>query len=481
MSGKSTIGSFIWSGVERFGSVLLTFLFNWILARFFLSPEDFGLLGMLYVFIALANTTVIGGFGQALIQKKEPTKSDYDTVFIWNVLLAIILYVVLYFLAPYISSFYEIELLSPLLRILSLSLIINSLIVVQNNLLIKQLNFKKLSAINLSASLFGYLIGLFFAYKGYGVWCLVANTLSIQAFQVLFLWGSAKWRPSLKFSYSSFKELFGFGGFMYLSTLFETVYNNISYFIIGKMFSPTLLGYYTQAEKLQSVPTTTLSNIVNQVAFPLFSSAQDNRIKLSQLIKRQIEIIAFLNSSLMILLVLIASPLILWLFTEKWAQSIWIFQILCLSGLFLPLNISNTTLLKSLGKGKLFLYLQLIKRTLGILLIVGAAMLGMNWMLYAICICPFLFFLINIVVTSKYIPYPCFLQLADIIKAMLIPTILGLVVYFLFHYIHFNSLIMTVLVVSFLYVLGVVLCAKIVRFSPYLYLYSTIKGKIFQN
>lgn len=450
----SLTSSFVWSFIERFGTVFLTFFFNWLLSRFFLTPSDFGIIGMLYVFIALANATVIGGFGQALIQKEKPTFKDYNTVFVWNVVLGLVLYLLLYITAPFIASYYSEPKLISVLRILSLTLILNSLIVVQNNILIKNMNFSKLAKISLSSALIGYTCGTFLAYLGYGVWSLVANTLLIQLVQVVLLWITSSWKPSLAFDKASCRELFSFGGFMYLSSLLENLYNNFSYLIIGRLFPSTTLGYFTQAEKLQNVPTSTISTVINQVTFPLYSSIQSDKELLKEKFCLNICLVSYLNTSLMLGLYLVASPLILFIFSDKWYNSIEFFQILCIAGILFPINTANTTVLKSMGKGQTFFLLQVFKRISAMSIMVVASCYGLYWILYSICISYFIFWILNSLAIQKNLGYPFYKQLYDFISSTYPISIAFLITYFITRTIKFGlNHVFTVLIICIIYVL----------------------------
>jgi len=481
---KNRTSSFIWSAIDRFGVIFLTFIFNWILSRFFLTPEDFGLVGMISVFIALANTTVVGGFGQALIQSKSPQKKDFSTVFVWQLIMGFVLFFILYISAPIIAEFYDMSILSPILRWMALILIINSFIVSPNSYLIKIMNFKRLGLINLIASFCGCCVGVCFAYKGYGVWSLVVTTLAIQSFTALLLLFFSGLKFSLFFDYKSFKSLFSFGGFMYLSSLLTDLYNNFSYVIIGKMFSVNLLGFFTQAEKLQRVPTNTISTIINQVSFPLFSSFQDNLDELKVQVKKNIQIVAFINSMIVGLLILIAKPLVLFLYSSKWESSIPMFQILCLSGLFMPISITNSTVLKAIGNSKMYFYLQIIQRVIGLLVIFFSSMINIFALLYGLCFSSFLFFLMNAFFVSKKIPYSFIAQLLDVGIIMLSSLISFFISIKVLSYFIISIYILEVLIGSLVFSTIFLIISYFLKIEPFFYFKSIVcerlKGNAYQ-
>ena len=312
---QQTISGMLWSAIQRFGTMIISFVSNIVLARL-LSPDDYGCIGLLAIFIVLAETFVNGGFGAALIQKKNPTQEDYSTVFYWNILVAILLYVVLFFIAPYVAVFYKIPLLSSVLRVQGIILIIHALSIVQLNILRKQLQFKKLSIIQLLSSVISVVVAIILAYSGFGVWTLVFQQLLLAFFVTLILWITTTWKPILCFSINSFKELFGYGSFLLLSDLMNNLCDNIQGLIIGLKFSARDMGFYTQARKLETIPTTSISQVVNLVAFPVYSKLQDNKEQLYLAVQKSSRMMNFLNFPLMILLVVIAEPLIVFLYSD---------------------------------------------------------------------------------------------------------------------------------------------------------------------
>ncbi|MFA5528140.1 MAG: lipopolysaccharide biosynthesis protein, partial [Peptostreptococcales bacterium] len=326
---QRTIIGMIWSSIGKFGTLGLSFISNLVLARI-LMPEDFGYIGMLTIFIAISQVFISGGLGSALIQKKEATHIDYTTVFYWNLIVSLFFIAILFFSAQSIANFYNMPLLKDILRLLSIILIINSFSLVPSIYLQKHLRFKELSTRNIIASLVGVAVAITMALNGYGVWSLVFSNLSSGFASVILLWRLSPWRPTFEFSFYSLKKLFNFGGLMLLSSLVETIYTNIQGLIIGKAFSAQALGYYSQARKLEEIPTDALSSIVNQVSFPVFSQLQDNIELLRSGVRKNIKAISFLNFSLMVLMIVIARPLFLFLYTDKWEISISYFQILCI-------------------------------------------------------------------------------------------------------------------------------------------------------
>lgn len=438
---EKTIAGMLWSSVGRFGTMLINFLSNLVLARL-LMPDDFGCIAMLYVFIAVSAIFVNGGLGMALVQRKNPTHLDYTTVFYWNLSVSLLFYLILFFSAPAIARFYNMPLLSDVLRVQSITLLIQAFAIVQATQLQKQLRFKELSVRNLIASAIGTIIGIVLAFCGFGVWSLVVSAICSALASVFLLWHMSSWRPTWEFSFASWWSLFSFGGLMLLSNLVETIYTNLQRLIIGKMFTAADLGYYNQAKKLEEVPTTTLSTIVNEVSFPIFSQLQDDREKLVLALRKNIKAITYLNFPLMLLLIVIAHPVIVLLYTAKWEAAVPYFQILCIMGAIYTLNTLNTNIIKSLGKGKIFFFLQLSKRILGIGLIIAGVQFGIMGMLYAITLTGYLCYLINAIVVGRLLGYGLWRQTRDWIVCMIVTLLATAAAWACGHWWHINEYLM---------------------------------------
>ena len=453
---QRTISGMLWNSMQRFGTLSISFLVNLVLARL-LSPEDFGCIGMLMVFIAVANAFIDGGFGAALIQKKFPTQEDYSTVFYWNLVLSAVLFITLFFAAPAIARFYKIPLLCDVLRVQSSILILNAFYLVPSNILRKKLEFKSLAKVSIVSSLLSAVIGITLALCGFGVWSLVANMFFLSLFQALFFWFWYEWRPLFFFSWKSFKELFSFGSLMLLSSVVETIYGNVSSLIIGRVYSARDLGFYTQAKKVEMVPTNSLANIVNSVTFPVFSQVQDDREQLRYYVQKNVKSITFITFPLMALLIVVAQPLFTFLFTDKWDSAVPYFQILCVVGMVDTLNSTNTNVFKSLGKSGIFFTVQLIKRSLGIVSILIGLQYGISGLLWGITISGYLNFFINAFVTGRLINYGIKEQMRDVGLSYLLALIAGCVTFFLFSFVewhYFISLVAQAIVYAVVYLGG---------------------------
>lgn len=421
---EKAISGIAWNGIERLGSSLFLFISNIILARL-LSPNDFGCIGMLMVFIGLSDAIVDGGFGSALIQKKHPTQVDYSTIFFWNILLSVLMYAALFCTAPVVADFYSIPLLKDVLRIQGLVLIFNAFSLIQINVLKKQIAFKRIAKINLSGVLIGTVLGIICAYCGCGVWSLAIKVVTTAVISCLMYWFTTIWRPIKAFSWQSFRELFHFGGFMFLISIVMSIYSNIIQLIIGKHFSAMTLGYYTQARKMEDLPRSSFASVVTNVIFPVFSSFQDDLKKVKSAAQLCTKGIAYINFPLMILLFVIARPLFLLLFTEKWEQAIPYFQILCITDSVLTLIEVNCRYIISLGGSKTNLKIVLVQCISAICLIICGIPWGMYGILFGFMLSRYLSFIVSSICVSNLLNYTFKEQIYDILPLGILSLIVG--------------------------------------------------------
>lgn len=453
LKNKMLLG-LIWSMIQRFGVMLISFVSNLILARL-LTPEDYGTIGMLLIFISISNTFIDGGFGTALVQKKEPTQEDYSTIFYWNVIVSVILTCLLCIASPYISLFYNLPLLTNILRVMGIVLIINAFSVIQTNILQKKLQFKKLAIINIVASTIASAVAIMMAYNDFGVWSLVFRAIVNAGAISLILWVTTKWKPIFVFSWKSLKGLGKFGGMILLSNLVETVYTEFQGLVIGKVFSAKSLGYYTQAKRLEEIPTLGISSAINQSSFPVYAKYQDDKPTLMALVRKYVQVLSLLVIPIYTILILIAEPIINILFTDKWSASVEMFQILCFIGMIYPLNTINTNVIKSLGKGKLYFNLQFFKRLFGIIAIVCFSCYGLKSMLWASVFVAYVIFIVNAVFSDKLVGYKFTSQIKDVIMPFLLCFLLLCIMYPLNGFL--NNYVLMILVqvagFSFLYYL----------------------------
>lgn len=420
---QKAVSGVVWTSLQRFSQIFVQFVSGIILARL-LSPSDYGCIGMLTIFMVLASSFIDGGFGSALIQKKRPTNEDYCTVFYWNLAVSFILYVTLYFSAPFISAFYKIDLLCDVLRIQSIVLILNALMAVQINQLNKQFKFKKIAIVLTITSFISLSVSIVLAYLGYGVWALVASNLVSAAIPCFIYWITSSWRPIILFSLKSFKELFGFGSYMLMSSLVTNLANNIQGLLIGKFYNPSMMGYYSKAHSTEILASSTISQVIGQVTYPLYSELQDDREKLIYVIRSICMLLAFFTFPLMFLLILEAKPLFILLYSDKWLDSVPYFQVLCFAGMAFCLQSANSQSISAIGKSKVSFKWNNIKQFSGIaIVIIGLCLGGMKGLLIGLVTRSWLTYFVNAYMVSQHVGYKIKKQLLDLLPIMLLSLI----------------------------------------------------------
>ena len=428
----------IWAAIQKYSTMGIQFISGIILARL-LTPYDYGCIGMLAIFMALAETFVDGGFGSALIQKKNPTQDDYSTIFYWNIAMAAIMYVVLFLCAPAIARFFEIPLLSSVLRVQGLVLFIYAFNLVQRNQLKKKLNFKFLSIVTITTSFIALGITIFMAYKGFGVWALVVQNLVASAIPALVFWFYVRWRPRLVFSWKSFKELFGFGFYMFLTHMVDQFATKISGLLIGKIYSPTTMGYYSKAMNVERLASHSVSSIMMNVSYPLYAQVQDDLAGLANMIKRISASIAYITFPIMFILLLTAKPIFVLLYSERWLESVPYFQVLCLVGLASCMASANLQSIAAIGKSKTMFKWTLIKRTTGLVFVVGGLFLwGMKGLLLGTVIFNWSCYFVNIGLVSKHIHYKWYRQLIDLMPIGIVSALAAIVSYFVGYFLNLD-------------------------------------------
>ena len=402
---QKTVSGMIWTALQRYSTMLIQFISGIILARL-LTPYDYGCIGMLMIFMVLAESFIDGGFGSALIQKKRPTQEDYSTVFFWNLGMAVLLYAVLYFSAPAIARFYNIPLLCDVLRVQGTILFIYAFNIIQKNQLRKKMNFKVLSIVTITTSLIALCVTVFMAYHGFGVWALVTQNIIVAAIPALVFWFYIKWQPIWAFSIKSFKELFSFGFYVFLNNFFVNFSRQIQGLLIGKFYNPAMMGYYSKAHSTEKLASQSISQILNQVTFPLYSEVQDDKHRMINILEQLTGIIAYLTFPLMFILILIAKPLFILLYSDRWLESVPYFQILCLAGLGVCLQSVNLQTISAIGKSRTLFVWSVIKQTIGIVLAVGGLMFfGIYGLLWGAVIHSWNCTFINMYLVAKHIGY----------------------------------------------------------------------------
>ncbi len=423
-----TIHALLWSFLDAVAQRGLQLAIGIVLARL-LFPEQFGLIGMLVIFMSAAQSFLDSGFGTALIQKSDATQTDTCSIFYFNIMIGLVAAGLMCWSAPWIAAFYKQPVLTPLMRALSLTIVINSFGLIQSTILTKEINFKTLTKVSLIAGALSGVAGISMAANGFGVWSLVVQQVSNALFQTICLWFFSPWRPSLIFSLKSLQTMFGFGSRMLASDLLNRIFENIYSLVIGKLFSAADLGFFTRARTLSDVPTQTLSQIVGRVTFPVFSTIQNDKERLKRGLKKALTTLVMVNFPMMIALALIARPLVLLMLTEKWEASVRYLQLLSIVGLLYPLHVMNLNVLQALGRSDLFLRLEIIKKAMIVINIAVTWRWGISAIIYGIIINSMIGYYLNSYYNGILISYPISEQILDLLPYLTASLVMGVAVY----------------------------------------------------
>ena len=427
-----------WTFIQQVGVQGIGFVISIILARI-LTPKEFGLIAMITVFIGIGNALLNGGMGSSLIRSKEEEldEADFSTVFYFNLIMSLVMYGLIFFLAPYIALFYKQPLLTSLVRWLSLVLIINAFALIQQTRLTKMMDFKTQAKVEVPALIISGIIGVSMAYLGYGVWSLIAFNLAKAFFSALFYWIQSKWRPLWVFHQEKFKKHFHFGYKLTLSSILATIFENIYNIVIGKFFLPAQVGFYQRAKALTMYPVGTISAIMGKVTYPLFSKIQDDNIRLKSVYKKILQMNIFVLAPVLVTAGVLATPLFRFVLTDKWLSAVPYFQILLVTGLLYPIHAFNLNILNVKGRSDLFLKLEIVKKFLVAAAIIIALNFGIYGLLWSGVFTSVIAFFINTHYSGRLIEYTAWEQVKDIVPLLLLSSIVGASVYF------FDRLIVT--------------------------------------
>lgn len=425
---KKAIHGFSWSMLEGVFSQGIIFIVGIILARL-LDPKDIGLIGIISAFLSICAYLVEGGLKKALIRKINTTSEDYDTVFMSNIAMGVLLYLVIFFSAESIAEFYNEPSLKLLFQCIGVALILNSLAIIQNTLLIKNLDFKTQGIISIVATIISGVIAITAAYLDYGIWSLVLLTLIKPLVTTILYWYNSTWKPQWVFSKKSFNELFNFGYKLLAADLLTALYSNAYYFLIGKYFSTQALGYYTRAQQFQTPFSSNISLGIYRISFPILSSVQDDKERLKTIFIKFLRFAAFLNFTTLLALAAMAKPIVLLLVGEKWETSIYYLQLLCIPGMIYPLQILNLSLLIVKGYSNLSLKLEIIKKAILFPLIFISVLFSIEVMLYGLILFAFIELVINSFYTKKLIGVSIVSQIKELLPFFAMAIITFIFIY----------------------------------------------------
>lgn len=422
---KTTVlSSLIWRFAERCGAQGISFIVTIVLARL-IAPEAYGTIAIINVFINILSVFIDSGMGSALIQKKDADELDFSSLFFFNMGMCCLLYCILFFSAPLIAKFYNNNELVPLVRVIGLFLIVSGIKNVQQAYVSRYMLFKRFFFSTLGGTLVSAIVGIAMAYAGLGVWALVAQSLSNAIIDTIILWITVKWRPVLQFSITRVKALFSFGWKLLCSSLLDTVYNNLRNMIIGKLYSAADLAYYNKADSFPNLIVNNINSSINSVLFPAMSSVQDQRETVKAMTRRSIMVSTYIMAPLMIGLAFVSEPLVSLLLTDKWLACVPYMRIFCITYMFYPIHTANLSAIKAMGRSDLFLKLEIVKKTVGLTVLLITMKHGVLVMAYSLLFVSVMGQIINSWPNRKLLNYGYLEQIKDILPGIILSVVMG--------------------------------------------------------
>ena len=423
-----TIKGTMWSAIDNVAQFGVGFIVSIVLARL-LSPDDYGLIGIITIFTTVCTAIINGGFSNALIRTQKPTDEDYNTAFICNLLMSILLYAIVSLCSPLIADFFNRQELVALTRVSSFTMIIGALAIVQQTRLTKRIDFKTQTMITLIASILSGIVGIALALMNFGVWALVVQGIVAQTLRTVLLWFFNHWVPSIRFSKESFNRLFGFGWKMMASGILDSLWTQLYQVIVGKFYSPATLGQYTRANQFASLFSSNLTSVIQRVTFPVLSDIQYEKDRMIAAYRKIIKTTMFITFALMFALGAVSEPLLYCLIGEKWHEAATYLPWICLTGSLYPLHAINLNMLQVQGRSDLFLGLEILKKIVGIAPLMIGALIGIFPMLYTSVFTSIICYFLNSYFPGKLLGYTSWMQIKDVAPSFVISTIMAVVVY----------------------------------------------------
>jgi len=469
---SKVLSSLFWKLMERGGTQGIQFIVTIVLARILL-PEEFGIVVLVTVFIAIAGVFVQSGFNTALIQKSKADEVDFSSVFYLSLVIASLIYITLFFTAPFVAGFFKESELVSVLRILSITLFFGAVNSIQIAVISRNMQFKKLFASSLGAVVISGIVGVLMAYAGFGVWALVGQQLTNQFIVTVILWFTVKWRPKLIFSMERIKILFSFGWKLLVSSLLDTLYTNLRSLFIGKMFSPAILGFYNRGEQFPNLIVSNINGSIQSVMLPTLASHQDNKQRVKEIVRRSIVTSSFIIFPMMVGLAVIAEPLVKIILTERWLPAVPFLQIFCASYALWPIHTANLQAINALGRSDIFLKLEIAKKILGLIILFISIPFGVHAIALGVLVVGIISTFINAYPNLKLIDYSYREQWKDIVPSILLSLAMGSVIYSFkwFEMTAILTLVIQIVVGSVVYI-GLAMVFKI---ECYNYLVTTVK------
>ena len=472
IDNKTTIKNFIWRFAERCGAQGVSFIVSIVLARL-LEPSVYGTIALVTVFTTILQVFVDSGLGTALIQKKDADDLDFSSVFYFNFTVCLVLYFGMFVSAPYIAKFYGDETLVPVIKVISLTLVISGVKNIQQAYVSRNMLFKRFFFSTIGGTIVSAFVGIFMAYIGMGVWALVAQQLSNATIDTIILWVTVKWKPKRMFSWKRLKELLSYGWKLLVSALLETVYNNLRNLVIGKLYSSADLAYYNQGDKFPKLIVTNINTSIDSVLLPTMASAQDDSARVKNMTRRAIKTSTYIMAPLMIGLAFCANTIVELVLTEKWLPCVPFLQIFCITYMFYPVHTANLNAIKAMGKSDIFLKLEIIKKIVGMALLLSTMWFGVMAMAYSLLVSCVLNQIINSWPNKKLLNYGYLEQLKDILPGILLALFMGICVYFVsFLPISIYLILVIQVVLGATIYIGI---SAILKLDAFEYLWNTVK------
>lgn len=465
--------NFIWRFAERCGAQGVTFIVSIVLARL-LDPSVYGTVALVTVFTTIMQVFVDSGLGTALIQKKDVDDLDFSSVFYFNFAVCLILYIAMFLAAPFIAAFYNSSSLTPIIRVLSLTIVISGVKGIQQSFVSRNMLFKRFFYATLGGTLFSAVFGIGLAYAGCGVWAIVGQQLSNTAIDTLILWITVKWRPKKMFSWTRLKGLLSFGWKMLASSLLDTVYNNLRSLIIGKLYTEADLAFYNQGKQFPNVIVNNINISIDSVLLPTLANEQDDKERVKVMTRRSIKTSTYIMAPLMMGLAFCATPIVQLILTDKWLPCVPYLRIFCITYMFYPIHTANLNAIKAMGRSDLFLKLEIVKKVVGLVLLFSTIRFSVLAMAYSLLVSSVLSQIINSWPNKKLLNYGYLEQLKDILPGILLAVAMGIIIT-LIRWLDLPTIVMLILQIlagATIYIIGSI----IFKLDSFRYLWDMAKN-----
>ncbi len=470
---KNMFSNFVWRFLERCGAQGISFIVTIVLARLLL-PEMYGTIALVTVFLRIMQVFIDSGMGNALIQKKNVDDTDFSTVFYFNLVVCSVLYVLMFFIAPVIAKFYNDLSLVPVIRVLSLVLLISGVKNIQQAYVSRNMLFKRFFFATLGGTIVAAVLGIWMAYRGYGVWALVAQQLTNAAIDTLILWITVRWRPKLVFSFQRLKGLFSYGWKLLASGLLDVVYNDLRQLIIGKLYSSSHLAYYNKGEQFPRLFVSNVNVSIDSILFPVMSRNQDSAVSVKNMTRKAIKLSTYIMAPFMMGMAFCSKTIVTLLLTEKWLDCVPFMCIFCITYMFYPIHTANLNAIKAMGRSDLFLKLEIAKKVVGLMILFSTMWFGVMAMAYSLPLSTLLCMIINAYPNKKLLKYSFLEQMKDILPGILLAVFMGVCVYFV-QWLPLNdwlTLLIQVILGALIYIGG----SKLFQLEAFSYIVSVAKG-----